>query len=316
MKHVYIFLGIAFLSALLMVGCELLSSDTDNPDDPCSGDSIGPGLEPCNGVGFRLTDFSPAWSPDGQWIAYSHGSSEPGVSGIYLIDPDGKNKHQFHTGSAGSPSWSPDGEWIAFHQGAQIYKKHTETDSLVQLTNQGRNFHPAWSPDGKWVAYSKSIGENRGLWITNRDGNDHKFIEFIGAYPTWHPEDDKILFRKNRSEDGITQGNEIWEYDINTKLKHLLRFLDRTDHYDTRFLEYSPDGERIVFGSQPYGGSFQLWIMNLDGTQLRQLTQDGGYSADWSPDGDWIVYNNPSYGDGRLWLIQPDGSEKRQLSFK
>lgn len=310
---------IVLISILFAIASSCTTS-TEDPDDPCSGNSLGPGLVPCNGVGFRLTDSFPAWSPDGEWIAYSHGSSEPGVSGIYLIDPEGNNKQQFHAGArASAPAWSPEGKWIAFYQGTQIFKKHVETDSLVQLTTEGRSFFSAWSPDGEWIAYNVSVCDGPGtcgIWLMNSDGAEHKNLIDGGSHPDWHPMDDKILFIKNRSKDGITQGNEIWEYDINTIEEHLLSFLERTDHYDTRYLKYSPDGERMVFGSQPYGGSFQLWIMDLDGTQRSQLTQDGGYSADWSPDGDWIVYNNPSYGDGRLWLIRPDGSEKKQLTFE
>ncbi|MFU8845019.1 MAG: hypothetical protein ACNA7V_14540 [Bacteroidales bacterium] len=306
--------------ALLMGGCGLTGSDSDDPDDPCSGDSIGPGLIPCNGSGFRLTDSYPAWSPDGQWIAYSHGSSEPGLSGIYLIDPEGKNKKQFHAGTAGSPSWSPDGKWIAFHQGAQIYKKHTETDSLVQLTNHGRNFHPAWSPDGKWVAYNRSIcnGPNTcGIWLNNLNNAENKNQTNFGNYPDWHPSENHFLYKTRAvTQEGQVTGDTLWIYRKDIDEKSFLTFLGGKLHFDTRFLKYSPDGKRIVFGSQPFGGSFQLWIMNLDEFQRKQLTQEGGYSADWSPDGDWIVYNNPSYGDGRLWLIRPDGSEKQQLTFE
>ena len=59
-------------------------------------------------------DSEPAWSPDGKQIAFIHGSSEPRVSGIYLIEANGNNRHQIHTGTAGGLSWSPDGEWIVY----------------------------------------------------------------------------------------------------------------------------------------------------------------------------------------------------------
>jgi hypothetical protein len=40
-----------------------------------------------------------------------------------------------------------------------------------------------------------------------------------------------------------------------------------------------------------------------------------GYSCDWSPSGDWIVYTDSDSISGRLWLIRNDGSENRQLTF-
>jgi Tol biopolymer transport system component len=98
-------------------------------------------------------DREPAWSPDGETIAFVRGSTDPGVHGIYFINPDGENLRQIYTGNAGAPSWSPDGKWLAFHQGAQIYKMHVEKDSLVQLTFEGRNFNPSWGHDENWIVY-------------------------------------------------------------------------------------------------------------------------------------------------------------------
>ncbi len=54
---------------------------------------------------FRLTDFEPAWSPDGKTIAYVHGDTADGKTGIYLIDTFGMNKKMFYaSGRAYSPA--------------------------------------------------------------------------------------------------------------------------------------------------------------------------------------------------------------------
>lgn len=124
------------LALVLLEGCGLLDN---NDKGQCSIN--------CEDWQFMRIDQEPAWSPDGETIAFIRGSTEPAKHGIYLINPDGENLRQFHAGGGNAPSWSPDGEWIAFHQGAQIFKKHVKKDSLVQLTNQGRNFHPAWRVD-------------------------------------------------------------------------------------------------------------------------------------------------------------------------
>jgi Tol biopolymer transport system component len=76
-------------------------------------------------------------------------------------------------------------------------------------------------------------------------------------------------------------------------------------------LAWSPDGQQIVFSANLPGHSQKLYVINADGSGLRQLT--GGeiphVEPAWSPDGRWIVFTQ---GDA-LWLIRPDGSEPRLL---
>jgi TolB protein len=144
------------LSFLFFYSCGLL--DTDNKGHCVSN---------CDDFQFMRIDKEPAWSPDRETIAFVWGSTDPNKHGIYLISPNGENLRQVYAGVAGAPSWSPDGEWLAFHQGAQIFKFHVETDSLVQLTEQGRNFHPAWSPDGEMIVYERIVSDKlgpAGLW--------------------------------------------------------------------------------------------------------------------------------------------------------
>ncbi|MDD2284922.1 MAG: hypothetical protein PHQ11_05925, partial [Paludibacter sp.] len=68
-----------FISLLLFI---LSGCDKKEACPGCFGD------EP---VDFRVIDYEPAWSPDGQWIAFYHGDTVPDKWGIYLISPDGEN---------------------------------------------------------------------------------------------------------------------------------------------------------------------------------------------------------------------------------
>ncbi len=69
----------------------------------------------------------------------------------------------------------------------------------------------------------------------------------------------------------------------------------------------------ILFVSQPKGSFPQLWKMNGDGDNKIQLTQNGGWTGNWSPDGGQIVFTNPD--NGRLWLMNSDGSNWSQLTY-
>jgi Tol biopolymer transport system component len=78
--------------------------------------------------------------------------------------------------------------------------------------------------------------------------------------------------------------------------------------------DFSPDGKQLVVfgnavvGEPPPPGS--LWVLNFDGTGLRQVTPDATKvqccsDYRWSPDGAKILFADP---DGGLWTISPDGS--------
>jgi Tol biopolymer transport system component len=97
----------------------------------------------------------------------------------------------------------------------------------------------------------------------------------------------------------------------------------------------SPDGKRIVFTSTR-NGDLDIYVMDSDGRNVQQLTHELGYDGGpfWSRDGQWIVYraNHPrtkeeiaEYKDLlqqnlirpttlELWVMKPDGSQKRQIT--
>ncbi|HKI87600.1 MAG TPA: hypothetical protein VKA38_01145, partial [Draconibacterium sp.] len=58
---------------------------------------------------------------------------------------------------------------------------------------------------------------------------------------------------------------------------------------------------------------FQICTINTDGTGFKQLTR--GYTCDWSSDGKQIVYTDPRVENGRLWIMDADGNNKKQLTF-
>jgi WD40-like Beta Propeller Repeat len=78
---------------------------------------------------------------------------------------------------------------------------------------------------------------------------------------------------------------------------------------------WSPDGRQIVFFSNR-AGTYDIWVMNADGSSQRPLTQ--GPADDrrpsWSPDRKWIVYDSDRSGEREIWVVSADGGEPIQVT--
>lgn len=281
----------------------------------CSNDITEPPCFNCP-MGFSAIDSEPAWSPDGQWIAFGHGDTS-GKEGIYLITPDGQLVKQWHQGAVNSPSWSPDGQWIAFSQNNQIWKKKVNGDSLTQLTFEGKNFYPTWSPDGQWIAFDglmKGQTNFYAIWKIRNNGENRTLItpstmEYGDIrMPNWVGGD--ILHI--RYGNGMSS-SELFVMDINGNDNRRITINRTTDYYP----KYSSSKTRIAFTSKDKSSPlFQIWTMNADGSDLKQVTNRQGYSCDWSPDETRLVYTDSRVESGRLWIMEANGSNNRQLTFE
>jgi TolB protein len=268
---------------------------------------------------FEIIDYYPAWSPDSTTIAYVHvGVDEPG---LYLIDADGSNKRRILPVAPTNPRWSPDGEWIAYSHNAQIYKLRLSDGYTQQLTTVGRNFFPDWSPDGEWIAYDNTNCGNSleppppnscGILIMRNDGTKKGLIIEWARFPIWHPENQSLLGVIGVSPYDIWKKFVIY-YPFNTITPDTLNAIIGSDNL---FPRYSPDGQEIAVTSQAPSQWPKIWIINSGDSNPRQLTDARAYTCDWSPDGEWIVYTDTSPGNGRLWVIRKDGTDKRQFTFE
>jgi Tol biopolymer transport system component len=93
----------------------------------------------------------PAWSPDGEWIAYRSIRNENHE--IYIVKPDGTSDTNLTNDPATDlePTWSPDGQWIVFSSSRtgnfDLYMMRPDGSDVTRLTNSGgKDSDPSWGP--------------------------------------------------------------------------------------------------------------------------------------------------------------------------
>jgi Tol biopolymer transport system component len=145
----------------------------------------------------------PAWSPDGQRIAFA--SRRDGTSHIYVMKADGTGTRRV-TNSAKDddrPAWSPDGRRILFGREGALYGVPAGGGPARRI---GRGFgnaaDPAWSPDGKLIAYDyRQPGFSiREVYVMRPDGTGKRQVtklRQVSGLPAWSPDGRRIAFQSN-----------------------------------------------------------------------------------------------------------------------
>ena len=276
-----------------------------------SGESVGESVKRSNGL-IAFAD-APDRRPGPQATQYAQ---------IYTITPDGGNRKQLTTGKEGNffPAWSPSGEQLAFvsirNQKHEIW--------VIDSTGKNERFVtsgllPAWSPDGRQLSITRPDGKGRRqIWIIGVDGRGEKQLtsEGLNHCPAWSPKGDKIAYWS-----GDARGfGQIWVMRSDGTQRRQLTHPRRN--------EYTPDGssanapawlfsEQIAYWAGMKHRYGQIWTMNSDGSNQKQLTDEPAPASSdnptWSPDGRRILFDTQRRKRPEIWVMNSDGSDELVL---
>jgi Tol biopolymer transport system component len=133
------------------------------------------------GFGGDSPAFDPAWSPDGQMIAFVRLNARLGEP-IYVVKADGsglRNLTSKPVGVYAAPAWSPDGRKVAFVSdrdgNSEVYVMNADGSGQRRLTrNPAFDADPAWSPDGRKIAFVSKRDGSYGVYVMNADGSGQR----------------------------------------------------------------------------------------------------------------------------------------------
>jgi len=271
---------------------------------------------------------SPAWSPDGKQVIYEKVDYSPRPQNqlLYSWDPDYEYRY-----TDVFPSFSKNGTLLVTNKDIDssivTMNANGTKKKVVYKAVDGSAFAPSWSPDGEWIvfAFGSFLQGRRSnpakIMKVRRDGTEAQELTAgmpNAGFPSWSPSGEEIVFRS-------------WGPDAMG-----LRILNLKDH-TTRVLTnggdnlpyWSPDGSRILF-TRKQDENFDIYTIKPDGTDVRRMTDFPANDAHavWSQDGKYIMWNSGEYGFkdeaalydnsfqpyGSIWIMNADGSGKRQLT--
>lgn len=240
---------------------------------------------------------NPAWSADGQFLAFTRRSSSSIAT----------------TGGLGPP---------------RLWLLNIESGETAQVfgDNQSIGFDPLWSASDTWLSYF--VPDLNGVSLYNLENGKNLFYETqTGHRAAWHPSRDSLLLSAMQQAEEQFLGYLYLTEPASgvTNLSEMINLSGANAAVDDSSPTWSADGAWIAFRRKELEGERaslgkQIWIMRADGSDARPLTSDLEFDHGqpvWSPDGRFLLYHRfPLKGPDitlSIWIVNVETGTATEL---
>lgn len=265
-------------------------------------------------------DVHPAFSPDGQAVAFMRSCSNA-VYDIHLVPVRGGEPSRLThdnvtiTGLA----WTPDGREIIFSSnregGFRLWRVAAPSGEPQPLLSGVQNaVSPSLSRRAARLVFSQE-SEDTNIWRLGLGPaqREQPPVQLIASTqredaPRFSPDGRRIAFQSTRSG-----SFELWLCDSDGQRPvQLTRF--GGPHVGCP--RWSPDGRQLAFDSAHSGSHRDIYVINADGSGLRRLTTESSNDSrpSWSRDGKWIYFASNRSGAWQVWRAPSAGGEAVQVT--
>jgi eukaryotic-like serine/threonine-protein kinase len=285
----------------------------------------------------RLTNFgfNASWSADGSRIVFSTESValspryRTGSATLWIVDVMSGATRQLTKMDGVQPSWSPHGSRIAYWG---VVKGSAQRDiwtidpdaadpdatAVAATTDPFVDWNPFWSADGKTLYFGSDRAGSFNLWsvgIEEKTGRTtglpqpRTLASSFAAHFSAARAGDAVAFASVASRNGIDR----YAIDGAAGVAQPAAVFNGSLAIGT--FDVSPDGTQLVFGGSS-GSQEDLFLMNSDGSNVRQITDDAAPDRGpaWSTDGSRIFFYSQRGDLYNVYTIRPDGSALTQLT--
>jgi TolB protein len=228
--------------------------------------------------------MSPAWSPDGQSLAYVSFESKASAIYVQTLRSGERRRVSARAGINGAPSWSPDGSTLAITLSRKdgdvdVYTLNLSTQVLTRMTfDPAIDTEPTWSADGRKIYFNSDRAGGPQIYeIEVSNPNRATRVTFEGGYNA----------RPRLSPDGkqlavvyLDRGNfRIATVDLASKAVQVL-----SEGRQDESPSFAPNGATLIYASQDRGRGV-LATVSVDGRVQQRLAATTGDVREpvWSP---------------------------------
>lgn len=267
-----------------------------------------------------------AVSPDGKKIAFVRGYAVEQQQALIVADIDTGAERIVSRSSQwrAFPAFSPDGGRIAFAIGVSPPQEqsYVSVREVSLVTGEEKELTPrkwlgisgmVWLEDGNDLILnvSEEAQQTFQLWKLNYQSGEAQKITndpngFYGAYSITADADSMVVMQSDAYVNIWTAPTSDLGGNKAVKIT--------SGKYEGPFLSWTPDN-RIVYTSRA-NGNFDTWIMDADGGNKKQLTNDkeSDFGPNVSADGKYILFTSNRNGTFHVWRMGIDGKNPQQMT--